>query len=225
MDPYWSRTFVFVSRVPLLACQAVLGCDILTAMVAHRKRIKHYDERGHVRELTFSCYRRLPLLTNDAWRHLLAEHIDRALDRHRYRLVAFVFMPEHVHLIVYPVADAPTISLLLTGIKRPFAVRMKRILLDTGSPLVNKLTVRQRPGVITFRYWQEGPGYDRNLTECKTVLDAIDYVHMNPVRRGLVKRIEDWRWSSARKYVDPQSPVDPLLPVIHGLPAGWLGEA
>ncbi len=25
----------------------------------------------------------------------------------------------------------------------------------------------------------------------------IDYVHMNPVRRGLVARATDWRWSSA----------------------------
>jgi putative transposase len=42
----------------------------------HRKRVKHYHDPGHVHELTFSCYHRWPLLTNDAWRKILAENID-----------------------------------------------------------------------------------------------------------------------------------------------------
>ena len=69
---------------------------------AHRKTIKHIHEPGHVHALTFSCYRRMPLLTNDVWRGLLAESVQRATQRHRYRLVAFVFMPEHVHWLIYP---------------------------------------------------------------------------------------------------------------------------
>ncbi|MGA2620849.1 MAG: hypothetical protein ABSF26_24775 [Thermoguttaceae bacterium] len=59
----------------------------------HRKRIRHFDDPGHVHELTFSCYQRWPLLTDDVWRGMLAESIDRAVDGHRYRLAAFVFMP------------------------------------------------------------------------------------------------------------------------------------
>jgi hypothetical protein len=75
----------------------------------------------------------------------------------------------------------------------------------------------------SFRYWQEGPGYDRNFTKPSTVLPAIDYLHHNPVRRGLVKRAVDWKWSSARYYwVDPPCQYPPL-PTIHSLPAQWLG--
>ena len=37
----------------------------------HRKRVRHYNEPGHCHELTFSCYRRMPLLTNDDWREKL----------------------------------------------------------------------------------------------------------------------------------------------------------
>jgi len=33
----------------------------------HRKRVRHFDDAGHFHELTFSCYRRLPLLTDDEW--------------------------------------------------------------------------------------------------------------------------------------------------------------
>jgi putative transposase len=120
------------------------------------------------------------------------------MGKHNYRLTAFVFMPEHVHLMIYPIQGANTIDALLKAIKRPFSHRVKQILLKSRSRLLEKLTVRQRPGVTTFRFWQEGPGYDRNLTKASTVLAAIDYLYHNPVRRGLVKRAVDWKWSSAR---------------------------
>lgn len=69
-------------RAPLLACPAVacvamrswagLQSTIMPPRPPHRKQIKHYEHLGHVRELTFSCYRRLPLLTNDVWREMLS---------------------------------------------------------------------------------------------------------------------------------------------------------
>ncbi len=34
----------------------------------HQMRVRNHDDPGHLHELTFSCYRRLPLLTNDEWR-------------------------------------------------------------------------------------------------------------------------------------------------------------
>lgn len=190
----------------------------------HRKRVRHYHDPGHVHELTFSCYHRWPLLTNDVWRGMLAQSLDRAMQGRRYRLAAFVFMPEHVHLMIYPLAEAGTIDTLLKAIKRPFSFRIKQVLIESRSRLLERLTIRQRPGVTTFRYWQEGPGYDRNFTKPSSVLAAIDYLHHNPVRRGLVKRAVDWKWSSARYYlVDPPQQYAGL-PTVHGLPAEWLDE-
>jgi putative transposase len=153
---------------------------------------------------------------------MLAESVSRAMEGHGYRLTAFVFMPEHVHLIIYPLAEAATIDGLLKAIKRPFSYRIKQLLIQSRSGLLESLTIRQRPSVMTFRFWQEGPGYDRNLTESSTVLDAIDYSHHNPVRRALVKRAVDWKWSSARYYLlDPPRQYDDL-PAIRSLPAEWL---
>lgn len=153
---------------------------------------------------------------------MLSTFIGRAVARHRYGVAALVYMPEHVHLIVWPRPEASVISKLLTDIKRPFSSQIKRLLVHADNPLLQQLTIRQRPGVSTFRFWQEGPGYDRNLTEPQTALAAIDYVHLNPVRRGLVKRATDWPWSSARWYLDPTSPKDEYLPKIDGLPPQWV---
>lgn len=68
----------------------------------HRKLVKHDDSPGDAHELTFSCYRRLPLLRPERRRQLLADAINAAMIRHRYDLLALVFMPEHVHLLVLP---------------------------------------------------------------------------------------------------------------------------
>ena len=130
-----------------------------------RKRVRHYHDPGHIHELTFSCYHRWPLLTNDVWRGMLAESIDRAMEHHRYRLAAFVFMPEHVHLLIYPQPEADTVAALLKAIKRPFSYRVKQLLIRSQSRLLERLTIRQRPGVMTFRSWQEGPGYDRKMDQ------------------------------------------------------------
>ena len=183
----------------------------------HRKTIKHYEEVTAVHELTFSCYRRLPLLTNEAWRRMLAESITAATDRHAFELLAFVFMPEHVHLLLLPRGEQSGIPALLKAIKRPFSYRVKQLLAEHRSPLLNKLTVHQRPGVETFRFWQEGPGYDRNLDTTPAIEAAVEYIHLNPVRRGLCHAAVDWKWSSARYYHDPMCVPDPDLPRINRL--------
>ncbi len=167
----------------------------------YRKRVKHYHTPGDYHELTFSCYQQRPLLTNDTWRGMLAEAIDRAIANHQFRLHAFVFMPEHVHLLVYPEQPEPRIDGLLKAIKRPFSYRIKQLLIEADSPLLRTLTIRERPGKTTFRYWQEGPGYDRNLETAKAVMAAIEYIHHNPVKRGLCQSIGEWKWSSARFYL------------------------
>jgi len=197
--------------------------DTLHAMQSpHRKQVRHYDEPGHVHELTFSCYRWLPLFSDDLHRRLYCEACGRAVLRHHYRLFAFIVMPEHVHLIVQPKADGSPVKSLLAAIKRPCSFRIKDYLKTIDNPLLKRLTIRQRPGVMTFRFWQEGPGYDRNLTQPKTILSAIDYVHENPVRRKLCERAVDWHWSSARSYLSGEP--DPDLPVIDPLPLDLLDE-
>jgi putative transposase len=190
---------------------------------SHRKLVKHYHEPGDLHELTFSCYKRQPLLTNDAWREHLAKCIDAACSECETQLAAFVFMPEHLHLLIVPYSQEPAIHGLLARIKQPFSKWVKAQLSETKSSLLNRLTVQERPGKTCFRFWQEGPGYDRNLTTPSVIEAAIEYIHMNPVRRGLVQRAVDWRWSSASWYLlDPPRQQRSGLPIIHGLLVGTL---
>ncbi|HEY7117221.1 MAG TPA: hypothetical protein VH475_11575, partial [Tepidisphaeraceae bacterium] len=51
-----------------------------------------------------------------------------------------------------------------------------------------------------YRFWQAGGGYDRNIERVATAWNSVDYIHNNPVRRGLVRTPCEWEWSSARFY-------------------------
>ena len=135
-------------------------------------------------------------------------------------------MPEHVHLLVFPVSTSATdIETVLKAIKRPYSYRIKQIFVANRSPLLKRLTVRQRPGIETFRYWQEGPGYDRNLYSPKAVASSIDYMPENPARRGLCRRVTDWRWSSARWYASDGKEVDGILPNLTRIPTEFWDES
>jgi len=152
-------------------------------------------------------------LTNDAWRTHLAQSIDEANQELDVRLVAFVFMPEHVHLLIEPSQHEYDISRHLARIKQPLSKKVKASLVAASNPLLDRLTVRERPGKSCFRFWQEGSGFDRNLFTPEAIRASIDYIHRNPVVRGLCQRAIDWRWSSARFYL-----AETLFQQYDGLP-------
>ena len=74
----------------------------------------------------------------------------------------------------------------------------------------------QPSGKTAYRFWQRGGGYDRNLNEPAAIDAEIEYFHNNPVRRGLVSRAEDWRWSSVAWYAGKEDV--PLVPDVASLP-------
>jgi len=148
----------------------------------------------------------------------LSQSIDSAIEKQGFSLVAFVFMPEHVHLLVFPRWPMAQIEALLYGIKRPFSFRIKKDLQSSRNPLLAELTIPERPGKRSFRFWQEGLGYDRNLISLEVVTAVAEYIHQNPVKRGLCSSSDQWKWSSWKHYHRPEQTPDPELPRVHGWP-------
>jgi len=164
--------------------------------------------------MTFSCYRRLPLLTNDLFRTWLSSALNAALKAHDFQLSGFVFMPEHVHLLVWPQHHDYSIAAFQHAFKRPFSLRVKNHLAKLNSPLLNTLTILDRPGRTTFRFWQEGGGHDLNVWSEKYIWTKLDYMHNNPVSRRLVTSPDKWRWSSWKTWNHPEEPQDSELPNV-----------
>ena len=163
-----------------------------------RKTRVAWDEPGHAHFVTFSCFQRLPLLIRDRTRRWVITSLEETRRRLDVALWAYVIMPEHVHVLLYPLQADYEMRLILVALKRPVSDAAKRHLERTGNTQwLNRLRV-QYPSREVFRFWQPGGGFDHNIFREKTVPTVMDYIHANPVRRGLVKERTDWEWSSAR---------------------------
>jgi putative transposase len=187
----------------------------------HRKSVRHFDLPGDAHFLTFSCFRRLALLSKDRTRKWFIESLEDARDKHRFQLWAWVIMSEHVHLLIFPTAGSPKIKSILADIKRPVGQRAIAYLVERRLSFVDRLTIRNRNRTYR-RFWQAGPGQDHNVYDPETAHRVVEYIHDNPVRRGLVMKPEDWYWSSARDWcgeIDIPIKVDRTLPAIVEVPS------
>ena len=164
-----------------------------------RKLRKRIDEPGHARELTFSCYKRYQFLDRDRTRQWFVDELAEVRKSFSFDLWAYVIMPEHVHLLIYPRGASAKVGIVAGKIKEQVARKAIKYLKENAPEWLERITVQQG-NRSRRRFWQPGGGYDRNVVEHSTLKKMIDYIHMNPVRRGLVTRPEDWRWSSAGWY-------------------------
>jgi putative transposase len=169
--------------------------------MSHRKTCVRYNDPGHAHALTFSCYRRQAFLSKDGSRRWLIDAINDARDQHRFHVWAYVIMPEHAHLLIWPTEPEYDISRILYSIKKPVTNRAQSFVRRMAPEFLARMEDRQPSGERHYRFWQRGGGYDRNVVEDATVLTQIEYIHNNPVRRRLCVMPEDWFWSSAADYV------------------------
>jgi putative transposase len=123
-----------------------------------------YQNSGQFHFITFSCYRRLPLLGTEEGYTTFERELEAIRQRYEFVVAGYVLMPEHVHLVV----SEPKNGSLATALQ---------VLKQETSKALKKLGDTQ--------FWQRRY-YDFNVrSEAKTT-EKLKYMHRNPVRRGLV---------------------------------------
>jgi putative transposase len=165
-----------------------------------RKTRRAYNIRGQAHELTFTCRHGLKMLESDRVRRWVVEAIERARAKHPFQLWAYVIMLEHMHLLIYPTDPDYDISEILKSIKQSVSRRAVAWSRKNSPEFLPRLRVEWPSGRVEHHFWQQGGGYDRNMWQPKALWASVDYIHMNPVRKGLVAQPTDWYWSSARWY-------------------------
>ncbi len=65
-------------------------------------KLRHYDNLGTARFITFSCYRRYPVLRQDFALSVVVEQLAAIRKEHNIQLLGYVLMPEHIHLVLNP---------------------------------------------------------------------------------------------------------------------------
>ena len=110
----------------------------------------------------------------------LARVVRERREKHQFQLSAWVFLPDHWHVISFPRFPLST-SWVTESIKVGSTLRI-----NAG---------RKESGLL----WQPR-FFDRALRSVKEYYEKVEYIHLNPVRDGLVKRAEEWQWSSMHDY-------------------------
>ena len=121
--------------------------------------------------------------------------LDAVRKKYKFHLVGYVVMPEHVHLLVSePQTGDPSkvLQVLKQKVsrelrrKRKVALAQLRLRFSGGEP--------EPPA-----FWQRR-FYDFNVWSSKKLREKLDYMHANPIERGLVSHAKDWPWSSWSHY-------------------------
>ena len=150
-----------------------------------RRRVEAWIDAGHG-----CCVLRKPDIADLVQRSLLS------LDSQRYRLLAWVVMPNHVH-VLFEAMDGWTAAKIVASWKKFTARKICDCLRDdcvhgtAGKTIANHgIGVPRRP-IWHREYW------DRFIRNERHLLRAVEYIHMNPVKARLTASAENWRWSSA----------------------------
>lgn len=169
--------------------------------------LHRYDVAGHVHFWTISCYRRLGFFWHDELRRVVVEGLRILQRRFNVCLIAYVIMPDHVHVILYPHSrgdDEPIpISRLLHAFKQHVGhhgkVALRQVYQKEGQLWSDPLNAWALGSHAKQVIWSPR-GYDFNIDRHDTLLEKIDYCHKNPIGRGMVESADQWVWSSFRFY-------------------------
>ena len=137
-----------------------------------------YQEQHCLHFITFSCYRRRQFLKTPGARLAFEYELERVRQWYGFFVTGYVVMPEHVHLLI----SEPERAKLAVAIQ-----------------MLKQISSRKLRPPEALRFWQVRY-YDFPVWSEKKRVEKLRYIHRNPVTRGLVKRPEDWPWSSFRTW-------------------------
>jgi putative transposase len=146
------------------------------------KGLVRYQRCGCFHFLTFSCYRRQPLLNSAVACDVFERELEAVRLRYGFVVAGYVLMPEHVHLLV----------------GEPY-----RSSLSIAIQVLRQQTSRKLKARGEAQFWQRRY-YDFNVHSEEKRVEKLRYVRRNPVKRGLVEKPEQWPWSSFRHYATGQ---------------------
>ena len=150
---------------------------------------------------------RLPVFQKDALKNVVCEAIDEARNSCGFLLFAYVIMLDHIHLLT----DCPKSSAdVLRYIKGITGRRVIDYLKEKHyESSLAKLGHEEWKRNHSYSLWQQEKNVLSIFSE-GVFMQKVNYIHLNPVRAGLVERAIDYRWSSARIWQRCPADDEPL---------------
>jgi putative transposase len=155
---------------------------------------------------------RRPILTTDLGRQSLREAIVELRQELPFDIVTIVLLPDHLHTIWELPHGDTDYSTRWQRIKTTFTKTWRRNGSATTHQSESRLK-RGEQGVWQRRFFEHTCRDQSDLKRC------VDYVHVNPLKHGLVERVCDWPWSSFHRYVEAGE-----CSIDWGSASAWYGD-
>ncbi len=151
---------------------------------------------------------RLPVFRLDALKSVACSALDEARTSGEFLILAYVIMPDHLHVI----SDGEKkFAVVLRFMKGLVSRRMIDFLKQEGySSSLEKLRREPERRGHEYSLWNHHPNV-RPLTSESMFMQRVHYTHQNPVRLGLVKRAEEYKYSSVRIWNRTPWEDEPLM--------------
>ncbi len=137
--------------------------------------------------ITTTVHNWIPVFHKDSVAVILLDQLREALHYFHVEAIGYVLMPSHLHALLY-FHQVEQLSKFMQSFKILSAKKLKSEIPES----INRQMIVKN----SFRFWK--PRFDDLIIESrKQFLIKLEYIHNNPVRKGLVLAATDWKYSSA----------------------------
>ena len=169
--------------------------------------LKRYYGHGDLHYITCSCLHRRPLLGSPEARDFFLSVFEQVRRSYVFDVIAYVVMPEHVHLLISESPAVPPAKVI-----QVFKQRVSRRKRGKKRPRNGQLALRFPGDLADYRRFWQRRYYDFNVYSRKKLWEKLHYMHANPVAERLVRHPREWPWSSWAAYATGEGilKIDPI---------------
>jgi len=151
---------------------------------------------------------------NESYYNILLESMKFVIKKYNADLIAFVFMPNHIHLILH-LENVKILSSLMRDFKKYTSTKIRQKLEEENQFEILSRLKQYADGKKNqvFKLWMDRFD-DVTIYSEKILKTKIEYIHNNPVKKGLVENPENWIYSSYNNYFNEEKSLLELKRVL-----------
>lgn len=174
--------------------------------MGRRGRSNLTEERFYF--VTTTVVRFTLIFTNHQYCEILISNIRYYKEKYKFTILGYVIMPSHFHWILIVNPKYGTLSDIMRDIKKFTAWQIFDTLEENENNTLLKIFKDSAAGMNdqTKKLWMKR--FDDEVIRNQQMLWAkLNYIHNNPLKAGLVNKVEDYKYSSARNYIEGDNSV------------------
>ncbi len=187
------------------------------AVITMSQSCRVFTDLHYAYFVTWTLVEWIHLFDKEPYRQIILDSLNYLRIEKKTQLNAFVIMSSHLHTVLWP-----EIGISLSDVTRDFKRFTSRKISQEAEKqgVTDVIKVFKKPERKTARKMYPSIKSGRRdripkrSSRKNSLAKKIDYIHMNPVKAGLVKTPEQWQYSSARAYLlgeETYPPTDILL--------------